>query len=136
MKNTNTISHNLFKPKTMQDAMDAAVGPCNGLFMQERWEKYEELEINQVWLFHIGDFEKCYSQFYLDKVSLHGEARGLYFNYEGKLFWMYYIKSYKFCTIYDVREFKSFTDIFKCVKTRMEEYRNNRMKEYEATKID
>lgn len=135
------ISHKYKDSRVISDVYDPKTNiayeiQCNSLSlaeMEKRWKKYEELGMNQVWIFKQNDFEKCYSQFCLDKVSLHNESRGLYFNNEGKLFWMYYIKSYKFCTIYDIIEFKSFTDIFKCVKIRMEEYRNERMASYKRS---
>ena len=33
------MDHNLFKPKTLDEAMHSVVGDCNGIPMAERWEK-------------------------------------------------------------------------------------------------
>lgn len=33
------MKHNLFKPKTLEEAKHSVVGNCNGFTMQERWEK-------------------------------------------------------------------------------------------------
>ena len=33
------MEHNLFKPKSLEEAKHSVVGDCNGISMQERWEK-------------------------------------------------------------------------------------------------
>lgn len=48
------MEHNLFKPKTLEEAMHSVVGDCNGIPMAERWEKETPLFAERI-LAHVDN---------------------------------------------------------------------------------
>ncbi|MFA5346115.1 MAG: competence protein CoiA family protein [Candidatus Omnitrophota bacterium] len=94
----------VYDPST-NTAYEVQCSPLTLEKIQERWSKYQNLGINQVWIFSDEHFRRCYSQYILTKKPI-----SLYFLDDGRFVWYLARKGWKKYYIGDIQEFKSFDD--------------------------